>query len=377
MAHPSLYREATTNTLVILLLLSLGLIGTGLYLTDYYFGAVYPSGLQGASLCDMNSFFNCDTTTHSPVSNILGVPISLFGFLIGVFTLAGFLFASSRYEGTLYGILGANLIGCLFLFVYSILALGTLCPFCTLYYVLSSAVFYLFHKKASSREFDPKIFAGLALTALTVFGSAYAFVESKESNEDKIKDSLLAQFKALPVLGIPEKESPYRISSPIDGKAPITIVKFSDFECPACKALSGHLGKIAERYKGKVDIQYFFYPLDPACNPNMNAPLHRNACSASYLAYCLPEKFKEIEQLIFENQEGLSLKWIRETAEKEGVLPCFTAPETKEAVTQIIKAATPFNVKSTPTILLNGKKIEGVLPLGQLMILLDGILDGP
>ena len=374
MDDKSLYKDSNTNTLGILLLLSLGIIGTCLYLTDYYFNAKFPTGLAGASVCNINSFFNCDSTTHSPFSNIAGVPVSLLGLLVGVLSLAGFIFRSARYEATLYALFGVNLAGCLVLFLYSLVALGTLCPFCTLYYVLSALAFFFFHRRLPRKEPDVKHSLWMGLAFLALFGSAYAYVGSKESGNDKLRAGLAAQFRALPVLGSPEEPSPYKVSFPLDeglAEAPLRIVKFSDFECPSCKMMSGHLAQIAMRYRGKVDIQYYFYPLDPSCNPGMRSPLHRNACNASYLAYCLPEKFREIEHMIFENQEGLSSEWLRGIAEREGVLDCYEAPETKEAVTAMIRQAEPFNVSSTPTILVNGRKIEGVLPLGQLMMVLD------
>lgn len=376
MGATSIYRNSSTAVLGSLLVLSLCIIGVSLYLTSYYFGAIYPENLQGASLCDVNSFFNCDSTTYSPLSNIMGVPISLLGLSVGVLSLAGFLFGSAKYEGTLYGVLLVNLIGCLLLLIYSLVVLKTLCPFCTLYYVVSGLLFFLFHKTVSSKRTDLKTLSLVALSFLIAYSSSYAFVQSKESTRGKIQESLLSQYTALPDLGAPEQESPYRISFPIEGDSdpPLRIVKFSDFQCPACKALSGHLEKVSHRYRGKIDIQYFFYPLDMACNPSMERALHQNACEASYLAYCLPEHFREIEHLIFANQDSLSSEWIRRVAEERGVLDCLELADTQAAVTEIIQMASPFNVQSTPTMLINGKKIEGVLPLGQLYMILDGIL---
>ena len=377
MSTPSLYKNANSNTLILLLLLSLCTIGTGLYLTNHYFESVYPEGLQGSSLCDVNSFFNCDSTTFSPISNIRGVPISLLGLLIGVLSLAGFLFNSAKYEGTLYGVLLANGVGCLLLFAYSLVGLKTLCPFCLLYYVFSILLFFVLHKKRVSATVDPKILSLMGLFLLIVVGPTYAYVQTKEGDRDKMRTTLIQQYHDLPDLGTPPRVSPYKISFPLDGEseeAPLRIIKFSDFECPACKALSGHLGKISHKYKGKVDIQYFFYPLDPSCNPGMETQLHQNACYASYLAYCLPQKFREIEHLIFDNQENLSLEWLKGVAERENVLECFESADTQAAVTELIQLASPFNVSSTPTILINGKKIEGVLPLAQLYIILDEIL---
>ena len=376
MSSSSLYKDSRTNTLASLLILSLGIIGVCLYLTNYYFQTKYPVGLESSSLCDLNSFFNCDATTNSPLSNLFGVPVSLFGLCIGILSLAGFLFNSEKYESTLYTILSANVIGCVVLLVYSLAVLGTLCPFCTLYYILSFLLFFVFHKKLFSKKVVPKIFAFIGIFFILVFVPAYTYVQSKEAYNDKMKGPLMAQYRKLPNLGSPEKESPYKLSFPVQGKAPLRIVKFSDFQCPSCKALSSTLEKAAQRYKGKIDIQYFFYPLSSLCNPEVKTAYHEYACYASYLAYCLPQKFREIEHLIFANQDNLSFEWIESVAEREGVLDCFKADETKNAVIEIVKSSAPFNIKSTPTMLVNGKKISGALPSNQLFIILDEILSG-
>ncbi len=374
MSSSSLYKNSRTSTLAALLILSLGIIGVCLYLTNYYFQTKYPVGLEAASLCDVNSFFNCDTTTNSPLSNILGVPISLFGLCIGILSLAGFFFNSERYESTLYTVLTANVIGCMILFVYSLTFLGTLCPFCTLYYILSILLFLIFTKKLLTKEIDPKIFAFMGLSFVLFFAPAYSYVQSKEAHNDKMKGALMEQYRKLPYLGFPEKESSYKLSFPAEGKTPLKIVKFSDFQCPSCKALSGTLEKTAQRYRGKVEIQYFFYPLSSVCNPEVKTAYHQYSCYASYLAYCLPQKFRDIEHLIFGNQENLTLEWIESVAERENVLDCFKADKTKNAIIEMVGLAKPFNVTSTPTMLVNGKKISGALPSNQLFLILDEIL---
>ena len=117
-----------------------------------------------------------------------------------------------------------------------------------------------------------------------------------------------------------------------------------------------------------------FYPLDHNCNPKMQRPLHPLACRAAYLATCIPSKFAKVHDDIFENQNGLTNQWIDDYAKREGVLECVNDPKTKERVQKIIEAANKYNVASTPTFLVNGVKIEGILPLNQMYIILDEAL---
>src|SRR5690606_29858277 len=127
-----------------------------IYLTSHYFAVKFPTGLDTvSSICDFGSFFNCDTATNSVASNIFGVPISICGILIGLFIIAGFAIKTDEMEGTLFQVLAINFAGCVLLFFYSLIALGSLCPFCTLYYILSGSALFIFFKKSNNRLLAP------------------------------------------------------------------------------------------------------------------------------------------------------------------------------------------------------------------------------
>lgn len=374
----TVYRSPKTLVHALIVTLGIAIIATTAYLTNHYFAVKFPDGLAAASsLCDISGFFNCDAATHSPISNIVGVPISIFGTLIGILLIAGYLFNSPSYESTMNFILIVNLIGCVVLFIYSLVALGTLCPMCSLYYLLSFGACFVFYRNAHSVR--PTVIPLVTITAIfaVVSASTYIYTSNKTEKVSALAGSLIQQFDSLPDLGAPEKTSEYRLASATEDfdAAPIRITKFSDFQCPACKAMSEQLHKAMRQYQGQINIQYIFYPLDPACNPNMDRPLHPFACKAAYLSACLPEKFPEVEKAIFDKQDSLSDTWLESYAKRENVLDCYKSEETKKKVTEYIARATPFNVRSTPTIVLNGVKIEGVLPYNQLQILMDELLE--
>ncbi len=373
----SVYRSNKTLTHALIVTLGIAIIATTAYLTNHYFAIKFPDGLGSASaLCDISGFLNCDAATHSPISNIAGIPISIFGTLIGILLLVGYLFNTPGFESTMKFVLGVNVIGCVVLFIYSIVSLGSLCPMCTLYYLLSFGAFYVFHRNIPSlRPTVVPIICIIALFGATSAG-AYMYTAGKMEKNQALASSLIQQFDSLPDLGAPENQSPYRLASATDDfqAAPIQVTKFSDFQCPACKAMSEQLHKAMRQYKGQINIQYMFYPLDPACNASMERSLHPYACKAAYLAACLQDKFPEVEAEIFANQDSLSDSWLEAYAKKENVLDCYNSEETKEKVKAIVNAASPFNIRSTPTVLLNGVKIEGVLPFNQLQVLMDELV---
>ena len=149
---------------------------------------------------------------------------------------------------------------------------------------------------------------------------------------------------------------------------------FSDFQCPACKALSKMIHPLIKRYKDKINIHYFFYPLDPACNSKMTRNLHPLACKAAYFTYCTRKQFLKTHDLVFDNQSSLSDEWIEAKAKEYGVLDCYNDSETRKEVTKIVSQGNEYGVKSTPTFFLNNVKIEGALPLNQLYMLMDEVL---
>jgi protein-disulfide isomerase/uncharacterized membrane protein len=372
MTKKSVYVESSMNTTIIMFLLSAMMIGFSIYLTGHYFALKFPTGLESGSLCNLNSFFNCDKTTLSPASNIGGVPISIFGIVIGAITMIGIFIKNINFERTVYFALLINMVGCVLLFCYSLFVLGGLCPFCTLYYIVSGITLWMFYKKSATYLPHPPILIGLAAVLLAVTFLTKMNVNSKTAQGSAIANDLIKQYYGLPDLGQPATPSVYKIATAEN--APIKMQIFSDFECPACKALSELMPQIIARYGGKIDIQYFFYPLDNNCNPSMDRPLHASACRGAYYSVCSPvEKFGTIHDEIFHNQERLA-DFLDENIKKNNLEACVKDPKTKEKVVAIINQATPFNIRSTPTFLLNGVKIEGVLPSDQLFAIMDEIL---
>jgi uncharacterized membrane protein len=180
----------------ILMVLVLCSIGVCLYLTKYYFDSHYPVSLiGGASFCDLSSFWNCDGATFSSFSNILGVPVSFFGLLCNLIFFMGSIFPSKEMEKTSSFVSKVNILGCLVFFSYSLIALGSLCPLCTLYYVLSGAIFYLYYTQGPS-EWKPD-FKILGLwTALAFIGSGIVFQYSKtkEAKQVAVNKQIIQQF---------------------------------------------------------------------------------------------------------------------------------------------------------------------------------------
>ncbi|MGE3609370.1 MAG: thioredoxin domain-containing protein [Bacteriovoracaceae bacterium] len=376
----SLTQNGISATNFLFIINSAVMIGVSIYLTTHFYDTLYPTKLGGASsLCDISNFFNCDTATYSVISNIAGVPISFFGMIVGLFFLISSLMPSSAMEKSASALAKLNFIGCLALFTYSLVVLHSLCPFCSLYYVLSGIACFLLWKFGENSWMPDLKVTGIWV-GIVLVGSFFMYqtTQTKEETKNRLNASVVEQYRKLPSLGEPDVESPYKIhmSTQNWNDAPIRISVFSDFECPFCKVVSEQMPELIRRYGSKINIQYFFYPLDAKCNSNVTRRMHENACDAAMLAACDEKKFAELHDEIFANQEKLG-SVLPELAKKHNLNGCFDNQELKNKVITAINQGAKFNLKSTPTIILNGKKIEGTIPSNQFFAIFEDILHGP
>lgn len=354
------------------------MIGVSLYLTTHYYDTLFPTQLGAAgSICNLSNFFNCDAATYSKLSNIAGVPIAFFGMIIGLLFIFSALMPSEAMEKTANAFSKYNFIGCIALFIFSLVALGSLCPFCTVYYVLSGIAFFLL-RKGGLNTWIPDfkvtgVWGGIALVGAFLM---FQHTSGKEDLRSKLNTSIVKQFNNMSSVGDPVPESPYKIhmSTATFAEAPIRITVFSDFECPFCKVVAEQMPALIRRYPGKINIQYLFFPLDAKCNSNVKGRFHEYACDAAYLAACNEKKFAEVHDDIFANQDKLKSGALVDLAKKHGGENCIADEANKNKVIAAINGATQFNIKSTPTIILNGKKIEGTIPNGQFFAIFDDIL---
>lgn len=376
-------KTLTTNGLtvphVIYILISLAMIGVSLYLTNHFYDTFFPKGFSSqSSLCEISTFWGCDKATTSFLGRIFNVPTSFFGIVIGVIGLLGAIFPSIEMEKTNKTIIYINALGCIGLLLFSLIKLGGLCPFCSVYYLLSFAAAYLFWKY-SDLPLKPNGKILVLFSAFIIFPSIFMnnYFKTKESNQKSLSDQYVEQYKNLKDLGDPIMESQYKIHMSNDtfSESPIRISIFSDFECQFCKIVSTQIPSIINAFKQNVSIQYFFYPLDNACNKNMKGMMHKYACKAAELAACSKDKFAQIHDIIFERQEEINLDNLKLWEKEFELTNCYNNQETKDFIQQSIAAGEQYNLRSTPTIIINGKKIEGVVPTVHLKAILNSILE--
>jgi protein-disulfide isomerase len=150
-----------------------------------------------------------------------------------------------------------------------------------------------------------------------------------------------------------------------DTNAPVTIVEFSDFECPFCAAVQPTLKRLSDTYKGKIRIVFRDYPL---------ANLHANAVPAAIAARCAGDQgaYWEYHDLLFANaakEHGTALtgerlqQYARDLRlNEEAFRGCVESQKYKDAVNQDFQAGEGYGVTGTPTFFINGRMVTGAEP---------------
>ena len=148
-----------------------------------------------------------------------------------------------------------------------------------------------------------------------------------------------------------------------DTKAPVTIVEYSDFECPVCRSLHDNLRGILPNYAGKVRVIFKDFPLEQL------HPWARTAAIAGRCAYQQkPEAFWKIYDLIYDNQDTISAEnaWVKMTdyaaqtgLDADSFKGCMAGPEAAAAVNASHANGQKLEVNSTPTVFVNGRRMVG------------------
>jgi len=149
-----------------------------------------------------------------------------------------------------------------------------------------------------------------------------------------------------------------------DPKAAVTLVEYSDFECPVCRNLHDVLrDNILPKYSGKVRVVFKDFPIEQ---------LHPWARTAAIAGRCVyqqnPTAFWKMYDFIYDNQEIISAAnaWTKmldyagqSGLQAETFKACMASPEAGEAVNASRANGQLLDVNSTPTVFVNGRRIVG------------------
>jgi len=141
--------------------------------------------------------------------------------------------------------------------------------------------------------------------------------------------------------------------------APITIVEFSEYQCPFCARVTPTLKALEQKYAGKVRIVYKDFPLQN----------HLQAPKAAEAAHCAGDqgKYWELHDRMFANQQLLQVPDLKKHAAAIGLDQaafdqCLDSGKHAARVQEDVVLGNAMGVSSTPTLYINGRIVTGAQP---------------
>ncbi len=184
--------------------------------------------------------------------------------------------------------------------------------------------------------------------------------------ESQIRDSALEEFTEDLAADhdVDYVLDPFRVDietagSPLFGSpdAPITLIEFSDFECPYCRSFMPTLEQIKAEYADEVKIVFKQFPLNQ---------IHPKAQKAAEASLCAHEqgKFWETHDLYFAEQDRLEIADLEEKAgrldlDTAAFSACLTSGKYVDVILADTSDGTAVGVTGTPAIFINGRPLPG------------------
>lgn len=413
------------------------------------------------SSCNLGGAINCDAVNMSGMSELFGLPISLYGvptyFVVAYLAIQAIRGASA--EGDEARKTGANALDAvvgigtltslfsLFLALYSSIVVQAYCLYCASLYVVNFGITGLavaaWHKRIGeglSRSFkllttfaDP-IVPALAVLVIGGGGAWYVYDTTKARLQEEYKAKIDADFAgggtgeaaaaaaggtgaatAVAGGGSTAKELP---SAPVSGEcgkpggkktedgwtiyepcldeedlrdaygakdAKVTVIKYSDFECPYCRYLATTMEPLKAKYKDKVRFIMKHFPMNPQCNKYMvGYDKHPNACNAHITGLCAGRqgKFWEMHDKLYANQPKLDPESNRKAAEELGLDmakydACVKDPSVQAKFNKDIDSGIRGGLNGAPRTYVNGRMVTGSASTAILEYYIQKALENP
>jgi uncharacterized membrane protein len=349
-----------------------------------------------SSFCDVSARISCRQAYLSQFGSLAGAPVAVWG--LGFFVLVLLLLwgggRSPRLRehapGYIFALSTIGLAFVLYLAYASFFILKEICPLCVTTYL---AVIGLFLASGASNKEPMRVVATRALRDLGALAaspialviailfiggvaSAVAFFPKPEDRPvvaaqpltDDQKADLERWWNVQPRATLP-------ISN--DG-AKVLLVKFSDYQCPGCRATYFAYEPLLAKYKDRPkDFKYVLehFPLSSECNPAVKAVVHTASCTAAAAVIMGGPKgtADKLNDWLFLHQDQLSPSRVRDAAQDVGGIRDFSA-DLPNALAEIRKEGElggELKVDQTPTYFLNGRRIAPAITREAMEFLIE------
>jgi uncharacterized membrane protein/protein-disulfide isomerase len=377
----------TKNVRLVLALLALAGLASALSSLYVHLQLLWQPGYL--SFCDVNTTVSCSQVYQSRYGSVAGVPVALLGVLwyLGVLLVL----AGSRWgwpslrensPGYIFLLSTAGLGFVLYMAYASLVLLKTVCLMCVVTYIAVAALFVIsgirtpypmitiprrLLQDAKSALASP---VALALVLVFVVGATAAVAFFPRGGATPVPPAGQAAAADRQSEFVRFWESQVRTQIPVsaDGAA-VVIVRFSDYQCPACAQSYMDYKPIVERfnaqYPGAIKVVQKDFPLETECNTALARDLHVASCEAAAATKAAQARGRgeAMEDWLYANHQTLTPAAVRKAAAEVGGVTDFDAqyPALINAVKGDIALASILGVKQTPTFYINGVKVEGAM----------------
>lgn len=356
------------------------------------------------SFCDVNATVSCSQVYASRYSSVWGIPVAIFGgawFVgAGLLTVAALTARDTVREsvpGYLFVLSTLALAVIVYLGYVSFVVLKAVCLLCLTTY---AAVIGLFLVSGAAVSFpmttlprraarDLRVFVASplaialvvlffagAVSTLAFFPRGAALAAGDRAATSAPGDQASSSAAPAPTeTQRSEFERWYttqpRVPIMVSAQgAKVLVVKFNDFQCPACGTSYLQYKSIFAKYEaeqpGVVRLVLKDYPLNLDCNDQMPRTIHAAACDAAVAVRLARahNKGEAMEEWLYANQPAMTSPGVRQAARDIGQVTDFEAKyaSTIALVKGDVALGRQLAIKSTPTFFINGVRIEGGLP---------------
>jgi protein-disulfide isomerase len=172
-------------------------------------------------------------------------------------------------------------------------------------------------------------------------------------------------FYAAPRVAVDTKNEP---SKGLD-TAPVTLVAFSDYQCPYCSRIEPVFKQLEKKYGSRLRMVYRDFPL---------SQIHPNAIKSAEAAECAKDqgKFWEMHDKLFSNQQALSPTDLKKSAADLGLdtarfSECLDSGSKAAEWQRDLRDGQRYGVSGTPTVFINGRLIRGSSTLESISAVVD------
>jgi protein-disulfide isomerase/uncharacterized membrane protein len=380
------------------ILLAMGLAVSG-HLLFRHFTLAAATGFAAPGTCSTLLGLDCDAALQSPMAQQLGLPLAgwgivYYGTLMALLIIGWVLGDAYRFEATLAGLVVCALGAAISVVLLAAMLLGAapFCPLCAGVHVINFLLVLV--SKRMTRRSIPQVVhelgAGIggvlqgtaardaagrvkllsllagSLVAVILYQVVLIQVKAHAPAAFDVRHAL-ASFAMTSRADIPCGDEDARIGS---ANAPVRLIVFTDFECPACRQLARELASLLDLFKDKVEIVLKHFPMSKACNPALAAlprDPHAGACELAWAAEAARRqgKFWKFHDVVLAG--GLTADQLapQVLAMKTGLDAArFDADcrldQTRAKVKVDIDLGLRLGLKETPAIFVNGRRAPDV-----------------